>query len=264
MVEFVNRAITGFIALAVMIAVLGSLFRKPKRDDLIFLSLGLVVGVIVQIIVGALVVREHLPPSLVIAHFLISILLVWNAVELDHRSHLRIEQLKRSARGTLEKLSGLLVICGTLVLATGTIVTGSGPHSGSESQQTKNVLEANEDAINFQISDLEVERLPFDVPDVARIHAITMIIFLIVILIVVTKIKKGRVSSLPEAQNLLAAIIVQGAIGYLQYFTDVPALLVGVHVAGATLIWVLTLKLRLSLLLPINREPVKEIKPVSQ
>ena len=91
-----------------------------------------------------------------------------------------------------------------------------------------------------------------------------MIIFLIVILIVVTKIKKGRVSSLPEAQNLLAAIIVQGAIGYLQYFTDVPALLVGVHVAGATLIWVLTLKLRLSLLLPINREPVKEIKPVSQ
>ena len=65
MVEFVNRVITGFVALAVMIAVLGSLFRVPKRKDLIYLSIGLVVGVVIQVIVGALVVREHLPPSLV-------------------------------------------------------------------------------------------------------------------------------------------------------------------------------------------------------
>ena len=80
MVEFVNRVITGFVALAVIIAVLGSLFRTPRRKDLIILSLGLVLGCVVQIIVGALVVKEHLPPNLVIAHFLISMLLVWNAV----------------------------------------------------------------------------------------------------------------------------------------------------------------------------------------
>ena len=86
MVEFVNRVITGFVALAVMIAVLGSLFRVPKRKDLIYLSIGLVVGVVIQVIVGALVVREHLPPSLVITHFLVSMVLVWNAVELDHRA----------------------------------------------------------------------------------------------------------------------------------------------------------------------------------
>ena len=61
MVEFVNRVITGFVALAVIIAVLGSLFRTPKRKDLTYLSIGLVFGVIVQVIVGALVVREHLP-----------------------------------------------------------------------------------------------------------------------------------------------------------------------------------------------------------
>ena len=75
MVEFVNRVITGFVALAVMIAVLGSLFRVPKRKDLIYLSIGLVVGVVIQVIVGALVVREHLPPSLVITHFLVSMVL---------------------------------------------------------------------------------------------------------------------------------------------------------------------------------------------
>ena len=60
MVEFVNRVITGIVSLAVILAVLGSLFREPKRKDLPWWSLGLVIGVIVQILVGALVVREHL------------------------------------------------------------------------------------------------------------------------------------------------------------------------------------------------------------
>ena len=260
MVEFVNRVITGFVALAVMVAVLGSLFRTPKRKDLTFLSLGLVVGVIVQIIVGALVVREHLPPNLVITHFLISMLLVWNAVELDYRSSLTLKQMKRSVRGSIEKLSDLLVFCGTLVLVTGTIVTGSGPHSGAESQQTKDTLEAKNDAANISVSDLEVERLPFDVPDVARVHGISMILFLSIMLLILLRIKKSRVTSLPQAQNLLAAIIAQAAIGYIQYFSDVPALLVGFHVAGATLIWILTLRLRLSLHLPVGIEVPSDLK----
>ena len=250
MVEFVNRVITGFVALAVMIAVLGSLFRTPRRKDLIYLSLGLVLGVIVQILVGALVVKEHLPPNLVIAHFLISMLLVWNAVELDYRSSLTIRQIRRSARGSLEKLSDFLVLCGTIVLVTGTIVTGSGPHSGSESQQTKEALDAETPSMNLSVSDLEVERLPFDVPDVTRVHGISMILFLLIMLIVLLKIKTDRPTSLPQAQNLLVAIIAQAAIGYIQYFSNVPALLVGFHVAGATLIWILTLRLRLSLHLP--------------
>ncbi len=250
MVEFVNRVITGFVALAVMIAVLGSLFRTPRRKDLIYLSLGLVLGVIVQILVGALVVKEHLPPNLVIAHFLISMLLVWNAVELDYRSSLTIRQIRRSARGSLEKLSDFLVLCGTIVLVTGTIVTGSGPHSGSESQQTKEALDAEIPSMNLSVSDLEVERLPFDVPDVTRVHGISMILFLLIMLIVLLKIKTDRPTSLPQAQNLLVAIIAQAAIGYIQYFSNVPALLVGFHVAGATLVWILTLRLRLSLHLP--------------
>ena len=250
MVEFVNRVITGFVALAVMIAVLGSLFRTPRRKDLIYLSLGLVLGVIVQILVGALVVKEHLPPNLVITHFLISMLLVWNAVELDYRSSLTIRQIRRSARGSLEKLSDFLVLCGTIVLVTGTIVTGSGPHSGSESQQTKEALDAEIPSMNLSVSDLEVERLPFAVPDVTRVHGISMILFLLIMLIVLLKIKTDRPTSLPQAQNLLVAIIAQAAIGYIQYFSDVPALLVGFHVAGATLIWILTLRLRLSLHLP--------------
>lgn len=250
MVEFVNRVITGFVALAVIIAVLGSLFRTPRRKDLIILSLGLVLGVVVQIIVGALVVKEHLPPNLVIAHFLISMLLVWNAVELDYRSSLTFKQVKRLARGSLEKLSDLLVFCATIVLVTGTIVTGSGPHSGAESQQTKEALEIDSATANLSASDLEVDRLPFDVPDVTRVHGISMILFLLIMLLILLRIKRDRPTCLPQAQNLLVAIIAQAAIGYIQYFSDVPALLVGFHVAGATLIWILTLRLRLSIHLP--------------
>ena len=265
MVEFINRVITGFIALAVMFAVLGSIFRVPRRRDLTYLSIGLVAGVLVQILIGALVVREHLPPGLVIAHFLISMLLVWNAVELDYRSRSPDRLRKPTSYGLLERLASLLVFCATVVLVTGTIVTGSGPHSGAESQQTKKALEASGiDVSSLSISELEVERLPFDVPVVARVHGVSMIIFLSVMLLTILLIKKAHGSSLPTAQNLLAAAVVQGAIGYLQYFSDVPALLVGFHVAGATLVWVLTLRLRLFTHFPTVTEQQIETIPSNQ
>ena len=252
MVEFVNREITGFVALAVIIAVLGSLFRTPKRKDLTYLSIGLVFGVIVQVIVGALVVREHLPPSLVITHFLVSMVLVWNAVELDHRSRLPDRADKSLPAKTLKGLTKLLLAIGVVVIVTGTIVTGSGPHSGAEKQQ---ILEALENQGETPaISTLEVERLPFDVPDVARIHGISVMIFLLLTLRVLFMIKRNSPTLLPNGQNLMAAIIVQAGIGYLQYFTGVPALLVGIHVAGATLIWVMILRLYLAVHQPIPKK----------
>ena len=252
MVEFVNRVITGFVALAVIIAVLGSLFRTPKRKDLTYLSIGLVFGVIVQVIVGALVVREHLPPSLVITHFLVSMVLVWNAVELDHRSRLPDRADKSLPAKTLKGLTKLLLAIGIVVIVTGTIVTGSGPHSGAEKQQ---ILEALENQGETPaISTLEVERLPFDVPDVARIHGISVMIFLLLTLRVLFMIKRNSPTLLPNGQNLMAAIIVQAGIGYLQYFTGVPALLVGIHVAGATLIWVMILRLYLAVHQPIPKK----------
>tara|TARA_B100000401_G_scaffold103523_1_gene67020 strand:+ start:273 stop:1241 length:969 start_codon:yes stop_codon:yes gene_type:complete len=252
MVEFVNRVITGFVALAVIIAVLGSLFRTPKRKDLTYLSIGLVFGVIVQVIVGALVVREHLPPSLVITHFLVSMVLVWNAVELDHRSRLPDRAEKSLPAKTLKGLTKLLLAIGVVVIVTGTIVTGSGPHSGAEKQQ---ILEALENQGETPaISTLEVERLPFDVPDVARIHGISVMIFLLLTLRVLFMIKRNSPTLLPNGQNLMAAIIVQAGIGYLQYFTGVPALLVGIHVAGATLIWVMILRLYLAVHQPIPKK----------
>jgi cytochrome c oxidase assembly protein subunit 15 len=263
MVEFVNRVITGVVSLAVIFAVLGSLFREPRRKDLTWWSLGLVVGVIVQILVGALVVREHLPPSLVIAHFLISMVLVWNAVELHHRAKFSVGLPPQPAWTPLRSLSSLLVLLASGVLVTGTLVTGSGPHSGAETTQTKEALENfQEDALHLNSESFEVKRLPFDVPDVARIHAITMIVFLIVMTYTVFRISRIAKTKyvFSQAQNLLTVAVLQGAIGYTQYFTDVPALLVGFHIAGAVAVWIMTLRLYLAFRLPIEPN-TKQVTP---
>ena len=255
MVEFVNRVITGIVSLAVILAVLGSIFREPRRKDLTWWSLGLVAGVIIQILVGALVVREHLPPSLVITHFLISMVLVWNAVELHHRAKFSASALPQPIRTPLRSLSSLLVLLGSGVLVTGTLVTGSGPHSGAETTQTKEALEnLQAGAPRLDSESFEVKRLPFDVPDVARIHAITMIVFLVVMTYVVFRISQSAKTKyvFSQAQNLLTVTVLQGAIGYTQYFTDVPALLVGFHIAGAVAVWIMTLRLYLAFRLPIE------------
>jgi hypothetical protein len=86
MIEFINRTITGLVSVMVMLAVLGSLVRTPRRRDLTWLSLGLVAGVIGQIVLGGLTVLFELRPPFVIAHFLLSMVLVWNAVVLHHRA----------------------------------------------------------------------------------------------------------------------------------------------------------------------------------
>src|SRR3954471_11543915 len=87
-VEFVNRTFTGLVSVVVIVAVLGSLVRRPRRADLTWLSLGLVVGVMGQIVLGGLTVIYGLSPPWVMAHFLVSMLLVADAVVLHHRAGL--------------------------------------------------------------------------------------------------------------------------------------------------------------------------------
>src|SRR5690606_36839828 len=86
MVEFVNRTITGLVSIAVALAVLGALVRVPKRRDLVWWSSGLVAGVVGQIVLGGLTVIFELRPPFVIGHFLLSMVLVWNAVVLLDRA----------------------------------------------------------------------------------------------------------------------------------------------------------------------------------
>jgi ATP-dependent Clp protease adapter protein ClpS len=135
LVEFANRVFTGVVSLAVIAAVAGSLRRVPRRTDLVWWSLGLVAGVIAQIVLGGLVVLFHLSPRLVIGHFLLSMVLVWNAVVLHHRAG---EDPAHPApvraiggRYLRWAVNGWFLLA-MAVVVTGTVVTGAGARGVSQ------------------------------------------------------------------------------------------------------------------------------------
>ncbi len=228
LIEFVNRMFTGVVSAAVVAAVLGSLRRVPYRRDLVLWSWGLVAGVIAQIILGAVVVRLKLVPGTVIGHFLLSMVLVWNAVVLHHRagSPEPVADTPRPARSP-GRLATVWFLLSMVVIVTGTIVTGSGPHGGDEN----------------------AERLPFHFGDAARVHGLTVVAFLLATLSLVGALRsRGAPEHVQRAMRVvLGVLVVQGAIGYVQYFLEVPVLLVGFHIAGATLLWISVVRAMLHL-----------------
>ena len=154
--------------------------------------------------------------------------LVFNAVVLHHRAGDHARPSPRAIAPSVRRLTGLLTGLAVVVLATGTLVTGTGPHTGSR-----------EDPI---------VRLPFTVREVARVHGTTVVITLIVVAALILAVRRHVPSGDPLQQAvrwLVAVVVAQAAIGWTQYFTGVPVVLVGLHVAGATTLWIVVVKLRL-------------------
>ena len=219
MVEFVNRLITGIVSVSVIIAVAGSLVRRPRRSDLTRWSLGLVVGVVAQIIIGGVVTLSDLTYSVVAIHFLVSMVLVWAATVLLDRSGRPDDDPRR---GQWPAWAKLIVALAVGVLLTGPLVTSAGPHAG----------------------DPDVKRLPLDLSWAARIHSAAVWAFVAAIAVTAFRLRGDNVQR-RRVMDVLFASIAQGAVGYLQYFTGVPPLLVLLHVAGATVVWVMTVRLAL-------------------
>jgi cytochrome c oxidase assembly protein subunit 15 len=235
-VEFVNRTFTGLVSIAVIIAVLGSLARRPRRADLTWLSIGLIVGVIAQIVLGGLTVIYGLSPPWVMAHFLVSMVLVADAVVLHHRAGLPDgAPLLPAVTGRVRWMGRVVVAACTVVLATGTVVTGTGPHGG----------------------DAHVRRLGFAITDVARVHGITVNVFLVLVLVTMWMLSRDAAPTAVrhDANVLLAVLCGQATVGYVQYFSGVPEVLVGVHVLGAVCVWVATLRFLLGLRAPAPSWP---------
>ncbi len=227
-IEFVNRTITGLVSVAVAAAVLGSRARVPRRRDLTRLSWGLVAGVVGQIVLGGLTVRYELTPPLVMGHFLLSIVLVSTAVVLHHRAGEDDGARSPIVAPALRRLSTALLPVTAAVLVAGTVVTGTGPHGG----------------------DPDVERLDFAVRDVTRVHAgLALVLAALVVGAIVLARREGR-AVLLRLEAVVAALAVQIAIGYLQYFNGVPELLVGIHVLGAVLVAIAVLRFHLGLWAP--------------
>lgn len=223
MVEFVNRTFTGAVSIGVIAAVLGSLLRDPRRRDLTWLSVGLVGGVIAQIVLGGITVLTDLNPFAVMGHFVLSMLLLADALVLVHRAGIPDGATTRPVGTTMERRTGVLqFVLACAVVITGSVVTNAGPHAG----------------------DLKAHRFDVQLTDIARIHSATAILLLLSILTIVFVVgRRGLSASRRRGLTaLLLVVLAQMAVGYTQYFTGVPALLVAVHVLGAVLVFTASLQ----------------------
>jgi heme a synthase len=220
LVEFGNRLVTVLLTIAVGLSFLGSVFRSPRRRDLTWLSGGLVVGVLAQAVLGGIVVYTKLNPYVVMVHFYATMLLLVDAVVLVHRS--TRDYTPGSARLLVPRplvrlYYGLLALV-ALVIAAGTATTGAGPHAGDASGQ--------------QVA----KRLPVALRDMAELHSSLALLLVGVTIGLVVAL---HVVDVPErvrraARILTMVLVAQAAVGYTQYFTHLPALLVEVHIVGAT------------------------------
>ena len=227
-IEQLNRLFTGVVALAVMAAVLGSLIRAPRRRDLTWWSIGLVAGVIGQIILGGITVLVRLHPVAVQGHFLLSMVLIANATVLVRRAGepdgvKRVRAVSNQALWLVRSIVLVLIVA----LFTGTLVTGTGPHAG----------------------DPDSPRFGFDISNVARLHGVSVMATIALALALAWIISKRRSDQMQLRQPLglwMFVAIMQAVVGYVQYFSAVPEILVGVHLLGATLLTIVTFQLWLS------------------
>jgi cytochrome c oxidase assembly protein subunit 15 len=220
LIEFGNRLVTIVLTIAVAASFLGSVFRSPRRRDLIWLSGGLVAGVVAQAVLGGIVVYTKLNPYVVMVHFIATMLLLVDAVVLVHRS--TRDYSPGSARLLVPRplirlYYGLLALL-VVVIAAGTATSGSGPHAGDSSGQ--------------QVA----KRIPIALRDMAELHSSLALLLIGVTIGLVVGL---HMVDVPErvrrsARILMGVMVAQAAVGYTQYFTHLPALLVEVHLLGAT------------------------------
>jgi len=220
-IEFGNRLLA-----VVMEAVGIALFLAVRRHrrDLSRLALIQAAVVPLQAVIGGLLVLSDLNPYVLILHFLTSFPLVFAAAVLLHRlvgTSAPDPLVARLATGVLAAVSAALVL--------GTLVTGTGPHAG----------------------DPKVDRLPFNPRELTQLHADAAYLLLGLVLAVVIASAANRWALL-----LLGLVLTQGAVGYTQYFNGVPPLLVGIHVALATLVFTTA-----TWLLLLSRSPAQSAPP---
>ncbi|MGL5851068.1 MAG: COX15/CtaA family protein, partial [Phycicoccus sp.] len=217
-IEFGNRMLTGVLGILALLAVV-VVWRRARRRAMVVGSLLVLGGVVVQAVLGGITVLAGLHPVTVAAHFLVSMLLVAAAAYLWFA---RAESAGRPAPlvpTLVVRLAWSAVVVAGVVLVLGTVVTGSGPHSG----------DADEPA-----------RFGFDPRAVAWLHADSVMLFLglVVAVWVAARLTAVDGDSRPARGWLwvLGVSLAQGAVGYVQYVTDVPEALVVVHMLGASLL----------------------------
>jgi cytochrome c oxidase assembly protein subunit 15 len=226
-IEFGNRVlgiVLGLIALACFIA---ALREKPRRTSLILLALAAGLGIPGQGVIGGITVLTDLNPWVVGLHFLLSMALIATTYALWRRTAEGDRPRRFLVRAPLPTLARLLALVSGAVIVLGVVVTGSGPHAGDEN----------------------AKRNGLDPEAIAQAHAdvVFLLIGLSVGLWFALRALKAPRAAIRAAGILIVVELAQGLIGFVQYFTHLPVILVGAHMLGACLVWVATLNVLWSL-----------------
>jgi cytochrome c oxidase assembly protein subunit 15 len=243
-IEFSNRLLT-FLVLAVGVLVYVAALRlRPRRRDVLRLALVQPLSVLAQAIMGGITVLTKLHPATVSAHFLLSIALLAATVWLYVRTVEGDRPPRPLVRGELVWLGRALIGVVAVLLLIGTIVTGTGPHAGDD----------------------QARRYGFDIQQVAQLHAdvVWLTVGLTFALLLGLRLTGAPSRAQRWALVLLLVELAQGAIGYVQYWTNVPPVLVGTHMFGAALVWICTLRAVLALRDRGPLDPVPSPEPAAQ
>ncbi|MGN9808544.1 COX15/CtaA family protein [Micromonospora sp. BQ11] len=219
-IEFGNRLLTfavGIIALVVLVAVL---LHRPRRRGLLPLAVAVFLGIPAQAVLGGITVLTDLNPWVVGLHFLASMLVIAAAYALWRRVKDPDGPAVAVVPAPLRTLALITTAVSAAVLVIGTWVTGSGPHAG----------------------DHGAARNGLDPETISQVHAdaVFLLVGLSVALVFAFR-AVGATGAYRAALVLLAVELGQGVIGFVQYFTDLPAILVGAHMLGSCLVLLATL-----------------------
>jgi cytochrome c oxidase assembly protein subunit 15 len=233
-VEFTNRIVTSVIGVVFVFGVaVGALLRAPRRRDLTWLSWSLVAGFLGQAVIGGLSVRYHLAPPWVMAHFLLSMVMLWAALVLVHHADPAWVPRQPEVQRELILLVRLLVGVCAIVLFLGTFTTGTGPHAGSGAHVRR-------------LHVLPLERI-------TQLHADSALLLTGLVIATLFAVRLTPTTSLVRrrASVLAGLVLLQVAIGYTQYFLNLPPGVVELHVAGATALWCGAIWLQLGFTAPV-------------
>ncbi|MFF2526186.1 COX15/CtaA family protein [Streptomyces liangshanensis] len=227
-IEFSNRMLTYVLCAAVGWAIIAARSAKPRRRGLSRLAWSQFWIVMGNAVLGGITVLAGLNPWTVAGHLLLAMTLLTVTTVTWLRTREGDGTPRPRVPRPVRKLSWALTAATVVLLVAGTAVTGSGPHAGDSS---------------------DVPRMPFDWTTTAHVHtaAAWVVCALSLAMWLVLRVVDAPPDTRVIARNLLLVLLAQGAIGYVQYFTDVPAVLVGFHMLGSCLVWVGVVRVAMSL-----------------
>jgi cytochrome c oxidase assembly protein subunit 15 len=220
-IEFGNRMLTFVLELIAVLCLIAAWRARPRRRSTLILSLAVLLGIGMEGVIGGITVLTHLNPWVVGLHFLASIALIAVCFALWRRAGESDAPPVSLVAAPLRLLAAITTGAAVAVITVGVVVTGSGPHAGDD----------------------HAKRTGLDAGAVAQAHAdlVFLLIGLTVALALALRAVKAPATAVRAAGILLAVELAQGLIGFVQYFTHLPVVLVGFHMLGSGLVWVATL-----------------------